>query len=83
MANPGVQSFFNPEIEGDPHSGLVIAHDELRAVEEGLWGLMNLICDGRKMVKVNTEQFHFAVEPLLHRLGSANRLMDRARQRLP
>lgn len=83
MANPAVQSRFDGWVEGDPAAGLITAYDELRAVEDGLNGLMNLIGErGGKTVRVDRNAFHFAMEPIYFRLRAANELLDRARRQI-
>ncbi|MDD3676524.1 hypothetical protein [Thauera propionica] len=84
MAAVNIQGRFDDEIERDPHVALLVSGDELLAVEQGLWGVMNLLCsDKPKKIRIDTDHFHFAVEPLLHRLEAARQLADRARARLP
>lgn len=81
MANPSVQSRFDPWVEQNPSAGLVVAHDELDAVERGLWGVVDMLCQNRKTAKFDADNFNFAVEPLLYRLRQARELLDRSRQR--
>lgn len=81
MANPGVQSRFDPWVEKEPSAGLMVACDELVAVETGLWRLVDMLCQSRRTAKFDAERFHFAVEPLLYRLRQAHERVDRSRQK--
>lgn len=83
MAAVHLQGRFDDEIEVDPRSALLVSHEELFAVEQGLWGLINLLCsDKPKKIRIDTDHFYFTVEPLLHRLEAARGLADRARERI-
>lgn len=83
MAALNVQGRFDDEIERDPMAALLLSGDELLAVEQGLWGLIDLLCSKKpEKIRIDTDHFYFTVEPLLHRMEAARELADRARRRL-